>query len=233
MKKFQWTRKPDFRNVKNLDYDLYWKQRGFLFNSKLKERENIILNNIGPRSKVLDIGCGNSRLALELKHKNCDIHVADISKVVLNEYNKNGISTHQIDLASLNFADINNEYWDVIILSEVLEHTPNPEEIIDQLRSITDKMIITIPNSAFYKFRFHLMFKGRFFTQWISHPSEHLRFWSHLDFLDWLNALNLEVDHFQASNGFRYYKNTLPNLFGFQMVYFCSTKNQMLNAKAN
>jgi hypothetical protein len=62
------------------------------------------------------------------------------------------------------------------------------------------------------------MFGWRFFTQWKSHPSEHLRYWSHKDFLDWLSAMNLDVVRAKASNGFEL-KDIWQNLFGHQICY--------------
>jgi len=224
MTNFLWTRKPDFTQIKKFTYDDYWMQRGFRFNDRLKEREVIIFNLIKPEDKVLDVGCGNSRLGLSLKEKGCNVSVADISKIVLNEFEKVGIGTYFIDLVKLDFNSILDAKWDAIILSEVLEHTPNPEDIIKELKKITDTIIITIPNSAFYKFRFHLLLSGRFFTQWISHPSEHLRYWSHTDFIDWLNAIGLKVIKHKSSNGIKILKDLWPNIFGFQIVYVCSTK---------
>ena len=69
---------------------------------------------------------------------------------------------------------------------------------------------------------------GRFMRQWIAHPSEHLRFWSHKDFLEWLDALGLCVIETKASNGLdvgpiKIYR-WFPNLFGHQMVYLCKKR---------
>jgi len=79
-----------------------------------------------------------------------------------------------------------------------------------------------LPNSAFYRYRIGLMFKGRFFTQWLYHPSEHLRYWSHIDFLDWLKALNFNIIEFKSSNG-PFLKNIWPNMFGNQICYLVKT----------
>lgn len=222
---FNNTRKPDFRNIHKIDYDEYWKHRGFVINKKLKEREEIILSNIPKGSSVLDIGCGNSLLPVKLKEKGVNINVADISEDVLTGFSKYGIKSAKIDLLKPELINISS--YDYIILSEVLEHLSNPEDVLGVLKKYSQNFIITIPNSAFYRYRLHLMFSGRFFTQWVYHPSEHLRFWSHTDFLDWLSALGLQVEKTKASNGFTLFgliknlKNWWPNLFGHQIVYFC------------
>ncbi len=224
------TRKPDFENINKIDYHHYWQKRGFALNVLLKEREKIIFDLIPIDAKILDIGCGNSRLPIALKNKGCLVDIADISDEVLKGYQKFGLSGLVMDLENIeSIKNILGSYG-YIILSEVLEYTKNPEEIINVLTEHTQNFLITIPNSAFYRYRWHLMFKGRFFTQWVYHPAEHLRFWSHTDFVDWLSAMGLLIIKYQASNGFSLFgllpqlKNWWPNLFGHQIVYLCQTK---------
>jgi len=223
------TRKPNFNKIEKINYNRYWQERGFELNKKLKEREEIILDLIPVGAKVLDIGCGNSRLPVVLKAKGCLLTVADISGEVLAGYRQYDLEGWIIDLENIK-PDLPDSDYDFIILSEVLEHTTNPEEIILTLKKHTKNFIITIPNSAFYRYRLQLMFVGRFFTQWVYHPSEHLRFWSHLDFLDWLRALDLKMIKTISSNGLSFgglmpwLKYIWPNLFGHQIVYYCSVK---------
>lgn len=227
---FKGTRNPDFKNVKKIDYDRYWSERSFEVNKKLKEREIIMLDMIPSGALVIDIGCGNSLLPVKLKEKGVDISVADASIIVLGGYKKYDIAGKHIDLENIGAYSFDREY-DFIILSEVLEHTKNPEEIISTLSSVTKYLLLTVPNSAFYRYRLHLMFSGRFFTQWVYHPSEHIRFWSHIDFMDWLSSLGLVVEKTVASNGFSLFglmpglKNIWKNMFGHQIVYLCRTVN--------
>jgi methionine biosynthesis protein MetW len=223
---FAGTRKPDFSSIKKIDYTEYWRARGFSLNAKLKEREVIIFDSIKAGSKILDIGCGNSLLPVKLKHKGVHVTVSDISDEVLKGYAAHDIASVQMDLEKPKTIGFGEKY-DYIILSEVLEHLTNPEEVLRALAPFTGKFILTIPNSAFYRFRFHLMFSGRFFTQWVYHPSEHVRFWSHSDFLDWLSALGFRVVRTEASNGLSLFGIPLyrywPNLFGHQICYFVET----------
>ncbi len=224
MSYFSGTRKPDFRNISSLDYDAYWRSRGFHLNETLKERETIIATLIPAGASVLDVGCGNSLLPVVLRDKGCSVTVGDISTIVLAGYKQKGIKTLEVDLENIR-EDFLFATYDYIILSEVLEHTRNPEEIIQKLKKHTKHFVLTIPNSAFYRYRLHLVFQGRFFTQWVSHPSEHLRFWSHIDFMDWIRDMGLVVDRAESSNGFSFFglfpglKNIWKNLFGHQIVY--------------
>lgn len=221
---FPWTRKPNYPKLARLNYDEYWQTRGFVIKNKLREREEYILSIIPIGSKVLDIGCGNSKLPIALKEKGCNVSVGDISPIVLEGFKTHDINSMIVDLTHVEGMKEIPTGFDYIILSEVLEHLPNPEEVIMTLTPLTKHFAITIPNSAYYWFRLGLTFKGRFFTQWVHHPSEHLRFWSHIDFVDWLKALDLNLIKSFASNGRRPLKDIWPNLFGFQMVYLVKTE---------
>jgi 2-polyprenyl-3-methyl-5-hydroxy-6-metoxy-1,4-benzoquinol methylase len=224
-----WIRKPKFHDIKEINYDDYWQYRDSQLNEKLKPREQVMLNIIPTKVKVADIGCGNSLLPVKLKEKGCVVSVADISKTVLNQYRALGINSFEINLEKINDMKLPDKF-DYLILSEVLEHTRNPEQIIKILKPYTKYFLITVPNSASYQFRYGLMFRGRFFTQWVYHPSEHLRYWSHLDFIDWLRAMGLEIITAPVSDGFTlrgllpWLPNLWKNFLGFRMVYYCKVK---------
>lgn len=220
--------KPQFPRIGRIDYSDYWQKRGFSVNTKLKEREVIMRHLVPEGSNVLDIGCGNSRLPVILFEKKCTVTVGDVSPIVLDGYRTAGLASREIDLNDITNAHVDGSY-DFIIMSEVLEHMTNPEEIIATLTPHTKRFLLTIPNSAFYPFRLRLFFSGRFLKQWVYHPSEHVRFWSHIDFLEWLTAQDLVVEKSIASNGlsvkglFPFLKELWPNLFAHQVVYLCRT----------
>jgi methionine biosynthesis protein MetW len=227
---FYYTRKPDFSNIENFNYNQYWmmQDKGTIkIRKKLKPREWIFKEWIPARSSVLVIGCGDSCLPLMLKNeKHCLVEVNDISQKIIKTQKKAGVMGSTGNIGAPGFK-VNKKY-DYIILSEVIEHIPDPESLIMKIKNKARFIIFSIPNSAFYRYRISLLLKGRFFTQWNYYPGEHLRFWSHIDFLDWLKALKLKVIRSEASNGLqlgpvRFYK-FWPNLFGHQICYLVTNE---------
>ncbi len=223
-----WIRKPNYPANGQFDYDAYWESRGWEVAKQLKPREKIILDLIPAGARVIDIGCGTSRLPVALKEKGVQVEIADVSAKVLEGYQSYGITGVALDLDAVACHTLTGVY-DYIIMSEVLEHTRNPEEVILTLTPQTKHFVLTVPNSAAYIFRYSLLIRGRFFTQWVMHPSEHLRYWSHIDFQDWLKAMRLTVLSSHVSDGFTL-RGLLPwlpglwkNLLGFRMVYLCRT----------
>ncbi len=224
---FLGSRRPDFcAGRRALTYDDYWKQRGYSISKKFSEREIIIRDLIQPKESVLIIGCGTSLLPIALQEKGCEVTVSDIASDAVKLFTGKDILGFILDLENIVEGTISKKY-DVIVASEVLEHIRNPEQAIEKLSKHTKRFIISIPNSAFYRYRIHLMFAGRFFVQWANHPAEHLRYWSHIDFLEWLSAMDLKVQKAIPSNGLScrgfctFMKDIRPNLFGHQIVYDC------------
>lgn len=230
MTSFLGSRKPDFRAGRRaLTYDDYWERRGFQARSKLCEREIIIRDLVPEGSSVLIIGCGTSRLPLALRDKGVMVTVSDIAPAAVELFTKQGFPGYVLDLERIAAGSVAGKY-DLIIASEVLEHIRNPELAIGILAQHTRRFILSVPNSAFYRYRLHLMFAGRFFVQWANHPAEHLRYWSHADFLEWLDAMDLKVIRAIPSNGLSckglcpFMKDFWPNLFGHQIVYDCGVR---------
>lgn len=228
--KYKWVRTPDFNNLpKNIDYNDYWKFRGWETKKNLKNRELLALDMIDAGKKVIDFGCGNSLLPVKLKEKGVNMFISDVSNDVLEGYKKYKIPGYTIDLDNLDVGDLPKDF-DFIILFEVLEHLKYPERVIEKLSEHTKEFLVTVPNSAAYYYRLSLLFKGRFFTQWVYHPSEHLRYWSHIDFMDWLSAIGLEVVESRASDGMQskgltpWLPNLWKNLFADRVLYRCRVK---------
>jgi len=88
--------------------------------------------------------------------------------------------------------------YDYAVISEVLEHLPNPEQLMFKLKGKVNKyIIITVPNTGFIGERLRLLF-GRFPKQWVIHPSEHIRFWTVADFIYWCDQLGFKVESYHG-----------------------------------
>lgn len=220
-------RRPDFRSGRQaLTYDGYWERSGFSPSKKLCEREIILRDRIPAGSTVLVVGCGTSLLPLALAEKGCTVTVTDIAPTVIEFFKGKGIPGCILDLETITDTSV-TETYDVVVASEVFEHIRNPERAVEMLARHTRRFLIASPNSAFYRYRLRLMFAGRFLIQWKYHPAEHLRYWSHTDFLDWLSAMDLRTLAVIPAMGLScrglcgFMKDWWPNLFGNQIVYDC------------
>lgn len=204
--------------TKSIDYDSYWKIRMKQGQEKLKHRHIIFIDWIRKGSRVAILGCGcNDFPCILKKQKKCYVLGVDISQIAVSCLKKKNISAIKADISSPDF-NLKVKY-NYVILSEVLEHISNPEQLIKKLINKTDFFIISIPNIAYYRHRLRLGLYGKFPKQWGYHPAEHLRFWSHSDFCELLKTMSLKILSQKSSNGIIGLKDILPNLFGNQICY--------------
>jgi len=196
-----------------MDYEDYWRVRG---HHSFQPRYRIIAELIEPGSSVLDVGCGDGWLLEHLiQTRNVTGFGIDISPEAVRMARKRGVPAEVGDVLTWQ-PDKEYEY---VILSEVLEHLPNPEEVINKVRCCFRQAIIaSIPNIGYYPHRLRLLL-GRFPIQWSLHPAEHLRFWTMVDFSDWIRTFDLEVEAVHSSDGFLVLHRYWPNLFGNQIVF--------------
>jgi len=151
-------------------YESYWEYRKKIKHLAIRnmpKRIIMIANLISVKDKIdiLDIGCGEGGLGILLKSKYKDrisIFGWDISKTALEMAKKHYDQVKQLDIEEeKNLAKVINKKFDYIVVSEVLEHLVNPDDVLEKLKSLLKKnghFIVTFPNTAFWKYRLQLLF---------------------------------------------------------------------------
>lgn len=108
-----------------------------------------IRSQIPEGSRILDLGCGDGNVSVEYLTRG-EVTGIDISKTALKIAGSRGIKTIYHDLNSIPYP-IKSHYYDVIILTDVLEHLIDPVGLLNYLKSTVQKggrLIITVPNFA-------------------------------------------------------------------------------------
>lgn len=183
-------------DVELFDYTAYWdrlSQENVPPPSQFKL--DLIKSIVDQGSSVLDIGCGDGILLDYLsKTKGIEAHGIDVGSKAIELTRAKGIHVDEADISQPEFQV--TETYDFIVISEVMEHLPKPEELITKLKGKFRKcLIVTIPNTGFITERLRLLL-GRFPKQWALNPSEHLRFWTVTDFVFWCKQLGFKVDKY-------------------------------------
>jgi SAM-dependent methyltransferase len=101
--------------------------------------------------RVLDLGCGDGELSVELaKATGATVVCADISKVAVEACRRRGLEAHQVELgnAPLPFSD---GTFDLVHMEEVIEHVVRPDRSMDEIRRVLapgGHLILSTPNLA-------------------------------------------------------------------------------------
>jgi len=146
---------------------------------KVRYDFEIIANLIKSNSRILDIGCGNGDLLYFLKtNKNADCRGLEISQEMISKCLSRGLSVIHGD-ANVDLNLYPNNSFDYAILSQTIQAMINPQKILQEMLRIAKYAIVSLPNFANYKNRFHLMFKGTMPVnktipfQWYETPNIH------------------------------------------------------------
>jgi len=171
------------------------------------------LDNVIP-GKTLDMGCGDGNVSKLYLSKGA-VYGIDISKIALKYAKNNGIKTKYCDL-NKNKTPFTAEYFDTIIVTDVIEHLIDPIGILIEVKRVLKKggrIIITVPNFARLNNRFQ-MIKGD--------PTDLLhweKFGDEMEHLHWFTKPKLE--YLAAKTGLticKYAPTGLPFNFIFGLL---------------
>jgi methionine biosynthesis protein MetW len=148
--------------------------------AELRGDLRIVAGMIEPRSRVLDIGCGDGELLSYLvHHKGVDGRGMELSQSGVNACVRHGLSVIQGD-ADNDLKDYPSHAFDYAVLSQTLQATRNPRSVVEHLVRIGRRAIVSFPNFGHWRIRLHLLLHGRMPTspllpyRWYETPNIHL-----------------------------------------------------------
>ena len=198
-----------------------------------------VIHNIVPEfAKVLDIGCGNGELLASLKeNKNIYAMGLEISNKKVMKAVSKGISVIHGD-ADNDLVNYPSNSIDFAILSQTLQATKDPKEVITQMLRIAKYAIISVPNFGFILNRLYLAFKGRMPVtkklpfEWYNTPNIHFCTIKDFELLIDELACQIEKKYFIYDNIFNFMQNLNigANLFAPNAVFLIS-KAALINEK--
>ncbi len=131
------------------DYEQFWKgywNDATIYGPACRHRRRLVraLVESVPHQRILDLGCGDGSLLAELSHTlTANLAGSDISSEALAIAKRNlpNVRFFQLDLMQTNL----DAMYDVIVLSEVLEHIEDDEYVLNAIAPFTRHVVISVP----------------------------------------------------------------------------------------
>ncbi|UYY57381.1 methionine biosynthesis protein MetW [Sphingomonas sp. S2-65] len=184
---------------------------------------SIIAANVEPRSRVLDVGCGDGALMAALRDRHgCDARGLELDAGDVAAAMGRGLSVIQGD-ADVDLADYPNDSFDYAILSQTLQTTRRPDQVLEELLRIGRRAFVSFPNFAHWRVRTSLLFGGRMPVtrllpiEWYATPNIH-----HVtidDFRAFLKGRGIVVEGCWFLSGDQRTGSAMANLFAEHAVF--------------
>lgn len=181
----------------------------------------VIARWITPRTKALDLGCGDGALlgylrdTLQVTGYGIENDDANVLACI-----KNGVNVVQMNLED-GLSGFEAQSFDVVILSQTLQAVYQTERIVQEMLRVGKEVIVTFPNFGYWKHRLHILGGNMPMSEELPHQ--------------WYNTPNVHMctiddfDEFCASHGIRISERLvmtngkeiawLPNLLGSLAMY--------------
>jgi methionine biosynthesis protein MetW len=146
----------------------------------LGRRDYKIISDIVPAgSKVLDLGCGDGGLLEWLAtNKQVDGRGVEIESAKVQQAIARGVSVYHGDIEQC-LCDYPDKAFDYVILSQTLQETRRPLDVLNEMLRIGHHAIVAFPNFGHWTVRLSHLWSGRapqtelFPHDWYNSPNIH------------------------------------------------------------
>ena len=184
---------------------------------------------IAPKSRVLDLGCGDGSLLRQLMDsRQVQAYGLEISPDLVTECICKGVNVieHNLDHG---LDDFETDSFDTVVMTQALQALHRPDLVIDEMLRVGKECIVTFPNFGNWHARAYLTLRGRMPVtkqlsyQWYDTPNIH--FCTVRDFEALCADRSIRLLHRAVvAERFpdRILKNMWPNLFTETAIYHLS-----------
>ncbi len=159
---------------------------------------HLIAGMVKPGSRVLDVGCGDGTLLRLLsEERGVDARGIELSQRGVNDCVAKGLSVIQGD-ADTDLAAYPDGAFDYVILSQTLQATHRPKQVLNDMLRIGQHAIVTFPNFGNWRIRAQFVMRGRMPVTknlaWSWYDTPNIHFCTIRDFMDMAHECEAQIE---------------------------------------
>lgn len=186
--------------------------------------DEVIMAQVQPGSRVVDLGCGDGRLLHRLQTEHgCRVQGVELAFDEFAAAMARGVPMLRVDL-DVGLRDIPGGVFDVAVLSQTLQQVRNPLAILEEMLRVAHRALVVVPNFGHWKVRLQVVLQGRAPVtdylpyEWYESPNVH--FLTMLDFRELARRGNFRIVKELPIIGNRAVNRAwLPNLRAHSALY--------------
>lgn len=159
--------------------------------------DRLIMNQIGRKGRVIDLGCGDGRLLCRLRDElDCSVQGIELDHREVIEVIAKGMPVIQSDL-DRGLKEIPERSFDFAVLSQTLQQVRHPQELLREMLRIAKRAVILVPNYGHWWIRLQILLHGRAPVtsslpyDWYNTPNLH--FLSMIDFRELCQRMEFKI----------------------------------------
>ena len=121
----------------------------------------VIMEQIAPRHRVIDLGCGDGRLLSRLRdEKSCSVLGIELNREQVCGAIANGVPVIEADL-DRGLPEVPDRSFDFAVLSQTLQQVRHPKEVLQEMLRVARRALIVVPNFGHWRVRLQVLWSGR------------------------------------------------------------------------
>ena len=185
----------------------------------------LIADLVQPKTRVLDLGCGDGELLSYLKtHKSVTGYGLDVDATNIEQCLQKGVNVIEHDL-NRGLESFASNSFEIVVMTETLQSVKAPDQLLVEMLRIGDECIVSFPNFGNWRCRLQISMgqmpiSPHLPNNWFDTPNIHLCTCQDFEILcDRLNINIVEKRYVNSQHNSRPLIKVAPNLLSAFAFY--------------
>lgn len=123
--------------------------------------DELVMSQVEPGRRVLDLGCGDGRLLARLRdERNCRVLGVELDEDHFVAAIDRGLPVIRADL-NAGLKEIPDGSFDFVVLSQTLQQVNRPMALLNEIFRVAMRALVVVPNFGHWKVRLQVAWRGR------------------------------------------------------------------------